>query len=394
MQFCTPIITTAGKDAGINVIFGQGTLEFNRVVIGNGRIAPADIAAASDGASEVIDAELVGYESQGDSMLLHFTFNNKELEKGFDWTEYGVFAKYTPNDGTAATTILYCYAYDTTESPESVPAFTGSTSYYKAKFDLGVSVGNAELVTVNLGDYTDFVAKEELQAHEANTNNPHGVTKAQVGLSNVENVSVNDARPTFTEAASLVNIVSGETATGLWGKVKKAISTLISHLSASNPHSITPSKIGAAASTHNHSASEITTGVLSVARGGTGGNTGVVKTAFNCSFSSVTADRYRTIRTLNLPAGTWIVMINAWSDNWGVDGDIELMLTSKTFSNTTSVEDFYGYHQTHIRLPQRSMYEDFQCVFVVNSTGQNLYITVCPSKTSRWAADWYATRII
>ena len=255
-------------------------------------------------------------------------------------------------------------------------------------------MGNAELVTVNLGDYTDFVAKEELQAHEANTNNPHGVTKAQVGLSNVENVSVNDARPTFTEAASLVNIVSGETATGLWGKVKKAISTLISHLSASNPHSITPSKIGAAASTHNHSASEITTGVLSVARGGTGGNTGVVKTAFNCSFSSVTADRYRTIRTLNLPAGTWIVMINAWSDNWGVDGDIELMLTSKTFSNTTSVEDFYGYHQTHIRLPQRSMYEDFQCVFVVNSTGQNLYITVCPSKTSRWAADWYATRII
>lgn len=270
MQFCTPIITTAGKDAGINVIFGQGTLEFNRVVIGNGRIAPADIAAASDVASEVMDAELVGYESQGDSMLLRFTFNNKELEEGFDWTEYGVFAKYTPNDGTAATTILYCYAYDTTESPESVPAFTGSTSYYKAKFDLGVSVGNAELVTVNLGDYTDFIAKEELQAHEADTNNPHGVTKAQVGLGDVENVSVNNARPTFTEATTLTNIVSGETATGLWGKVKKAISSLITHLSASNPHGITPSKIGAAASTHNHSASEITIGTLSVARGGTG----------------------------------------------------------------------------------------------------------------------------
>ena len=268
MQFCTPIITTAGKDAGINVIFGQGTLEFNRIVIGNGRLT--DIAGASDVASEVLDAELIGYESQGDSMLLRFTFNNKELAEGFDWTEYGVFAKYTPNDGAVAKTILYCYAYDTTDSPESVPAFTGNTSYYKAKFDLGVSVGNAEHVTVNLGDYTDFVAKEELEAHEANQNNPHGVTKAQIGLSEVENVSVNNARPTFTEASALETIYSGETTTSLWGKVKKAISSFISHLSANNPHGITPSKIGAAASTHNHSASEITTGTLSVERGGTG----------------------------------------------------------------------------------------------------------------------------
>ena len=248
MHFCTPIITTAGKDAGINVIFGQGTLEFNRVVIGDGKLAAAAIAAASDIASEVMDAELIGYESQGDTMLLRFTFNNKELEEGFDWSEYGIFAKYTPNDGSPAQTILYCYAYDTTETPESVPAFTGSTSYYKAKFDLGVSVGNAELVTVDLGDYTDFVAKEELEAHEDDTNNPHSVTKAQVGLGSVENVSVNEARPTFTEAASLTNVVSGEMVTGLWGKVKKAISTLISHLAASNPHNITPSKIGAAAS--------------------------------------------------------------------------------------------------------------------------------------------------
>ena len=396
MQFCTPIITTAGKDAGINVIFGQGTLEFNRVVIGNGRIAPADIAAASDVASEVIDAELVGYESQGDSMLLRFTFNNKELEEGFDWTEYGVFAKYTPNDGTAAKTILYCYAYDTTESPESVPAFTGSTSYYKAKFDLGVSVGNAELVTVDLGDYTDFVAKEELQAHEANTNNPHEVTKAQVGLSNVENVSVNDARPTFTEATSLVNIVSGETATGLWGKVKKAISTLISHLSASNPHGITPSKIGAAASTHNHSASEITSGILSAARGGTGGNTGVINQNYAGIGTLVNAGKYRSVRTINLPAGTWVVNLILNVENYtdyGCDAEIYLTDTAYTGTNIDGIAFNQGL-VSRVHTDSDNTGETASVTMIVVSTGNNLYCTVHPTRKTTCSCYWRAVRII
>lgn len=388
MQFCTPIITTAGKDAGINVIFGQGTLEFNRVVIGNGRIAPADIAAASDVASEVMDAELVGYESQGDSMLLRFTFNNKELEEGFDWTEYGVFAKYTPNDGTAATTILYCYAYDTTESPESVPAFTGSTSYYKAKFDLGVSVGNAELVTVNLGDYTDFVAKEELQAHEADTNNPHGVTKAQVGLGDVENVSVNNARPTFTEAASLTNVVSGETATGLWGKVKKAISSLITHLSASNPHNITPSKIGAANSTHNHSANDITTGVLSKERGGTGGNTGKIVKAYG-SYVSVTANKYRTIGSITLPAGVWILQCRSTAQSNTISGKVHLIYGYNSLNNVVPSswigEDEFYYSENN----------NHDSFFIMELSSQTTYyFSISAKQTQYWMATLKAVRII
>lgn len=40
-----------------------------------------------------------------------------------------------------------------------------------------------------------------------------------------------------------------------------------------NPHGVTPSQIGAAASSHNHSASNITSGTLSTARGGTGQTT-------------------------------------------------------------------------------------------------------------------------
>lgn len=393
MQFCTPIITTAGKDAGINVIFGQGTLEFNRVVIGDGKLAPADIAAASDVDSGVLDAELVGYQSQGDSMLLRFTFNNKELEEGFDWTEYGIFATYTPNDGTAPSTILYCYAYDTTESPESVPAFTGSTSYYKAKFDLGVSVGNAESVTVELGDYTDFVAKEELDDHKDDTNNPHGVTKAQVGLGSVENVSVNGARPTFGEYSTLTNIVSGETTTGLWSKVKKAISTLQSHLTASNPHNIKPSKIGAAASTHNHSASDITTGILPLSRGGTGGNLGKIFSINSGDYTSINAGAYRSVRTLSIPDGTWIVYLNCDCLTLNSGGVVNVMLTDRSYNNANSCEfdsDLWWQTETN----KNDYAENIMAVFILQSTGGSKYVTINPETKSSWTCQCKAVRIV
>lgn len=88
-----------------------------------------------------------------------------------------------------------------------------------------------------------------LAAHAARNDNPHSVTKAQVGLGNVENKAINNQTPTFTEASTLANISGSaqdaETISTIFGKVKKAISTLISHLSnTSNPHSVTAVQVG------------------------------------------------------------------------------------------------------------------------------------------------------
>lgn len=92
-----------------------------------------------------------------------------------------------------------------------------------------------------------------------------------IGLERVENVSVDDACPTFTESKTNDNINSGDTASILWGKVKKHISVLITHIAnKDNPHGVTTEKINAAKSVHNHSTSDINSGILSVARGGTG----------------------------------------------------------------------------------------------------------------------------
>ena len=65
--------------------------------------------------------------------------------------------------------------------------------------------------------------------HISNKSNPHGVIKSQVGLGNVPNVATNDQVPTFTQAAALANLTSGEKLTMMLGKIAKAIADFITH---------------------------------------------------------------------------------------------------------------------------------------------------------------------
>ena len=63
--------------------------------------------------------------------------------------------------------------------------------------------------------------RSQLNSHISNTSNPHKVTKSQVGLENVPNVTTNNQTPTYTEATTLTNITSGETLSTAFGKIKK-----------------------------------------------------------------------------------------------------------------------------------------------------------------------------
>lgn len=75
--------------------------------------------------------------------------------------------------------------------------------------------------------------------------NPHGVTKSDVGLGNVPNVATNDQTPTFSQASTLANIASGEKVSTIFGKIMKAIADFISHLAnKSNPHGVTKAQVG------------------------------------------------------------------------------------------------------------------------------------------------------
>ncbi len=75
-----------------------------------------------------------------------------------------------------------------------------------------------------------------LANHTSDFGNPHKVTKAQVGLGDVPNVSTNNQTPTYTEAAALENLASGEKLNTAFGKIAKAVSSLISHISDAVRH--------------------------------------------------------------------------------------------------------------------------------------------------------------
>ena len=71
------------------------------------------------------------------------------------------------------------------------------------------------------------------------------ITKSDVGLGNVPNVSTNNQTPTYTEASTLTALSSGEKLSVAFGKLAKAVSTLISHIAnTNNPHSVTKAQVG------------------------------------------------------------------------------------------------------------------------------------------------------
>ena len=86
---------------------------------------------------------------------------------------------------------------------------------------------------------------DDLTTHLQDKSNPHGVTKEQVGLGNVPNVSTNNQTPTYEESATLSALTNGETLETAFGKIAKAIRSLISHIAnKDNPHGVTAAQIG------------------------------------------------------------------------------------------------------------------------------------------------------
>lgn len=100
---------------------------------------------------------------------------------------------------------------------------------------------NTEFIDAQMKKVENEAAKgtkavNDLQSHVANESNPHGVTKEQVGLGNVPNVSTNNQAPTYAVPSSLSAMSSGEVLSTAFGKIAKAVSTLISHIADSVSH--------------------------------------------------------------------------------------------------------------------------------------------------------------
>jgi hypothetical protein len=233
---------TAENDRGINAaMFGAGRFvlpvgeQFKAEYIGNNTIRMYDGKLIDNGAAAGIPA--------GE----HIDLLIAEAGQGKKRNDIIVF-QYAQDSSTLieSGTFVVIAGTETSGTPTD-PALTQEDLLSgKATFDqmamLRVSVSGSTIsAPVKL-----FTMPDNLDSHKTNKSNPHGVTKSQVGLGNVPNVATNDQTPTFTQASTLENVASGEKMSVLFGKIMKAISSLISHLSnKSNPHGVTASQAGA-----------------------------------------------------------------------------------------------------------------------------------------------------
>ena len=256
-------LTNAGINTMLRALSGS-SIVFTRVKIGNG--AAQSTATATDLSNPLYSFAINAITVANNKASLTVTLANSNIEAGFRLTEMGIFAQ-DQNDATQE--VLYAYA----TAQEEKSDYVAESGYVVLEEDLTVDafVSNAENVSALINESLVYATKASFDAHLNDTNNPHAVTKTQVGLGNVPNVDTNDQTPTYTEATSDANLTSGERLTVAMGKIARAVRSLIGHLAnKNNPHAVTAAQVGAATSGHKHSAADVTSGTLGVARGGTG----------------------------------------------------------------------------------------------------------------------------
>ena len=279
------ILTSNGMNLILRGLAGS-TIEFTKIKFGNGE---EQGVTAVDLNNPIMEVPISSITRDSNFITLGADYKNADVPTEFSALEIGVFAK-DPDDETKE--ILYCLWYE--EDPVKADYISPvEDRMLGTKLEILVFVDTVENITADMSKSTEAATKAELTQHTNDTNNPHKVTKEQVGLGNVPNVSSENQSPRFTKelypitvhtkkdaatgeiikTTSFENIEPGETLGAIIRKIRTAISALLSHLSSRNPHYITAKLIGAASANHYHNASSINSGTLGIKRGGTGGDT-------------------------------------------------------------------------------------------------------------------------
>ena len=141
-------------------------------------------------------------QPQSDNTIAFKVFNNGMWMNTFEWQDLSVFLTKTEAADTYQPIGDYATSTALTEGLAlKEDTFTPGTG-------LEMTAGRVLNVTF---DTTAFATKPELTAHTGDTSNPHNVTKAQVGLGNVDNTS--DAnKPVSTAQQAAINAVDNKTA--------------------------------------------------------------------------------------------------------------------------------------------------------------------------------------
>lgn len=264
------VITNAGIELLKNALSG-GTITVTAIKSGAGKV---DVSALkSQTAVSLIkqSGTVQGVTKTNETIKIGVLFSNAGLSAGYSMTQLGIYAK-----GSTGSEVLFAISQSTTgkEVPaeSAMPSWSLVHNFY---IKLNNDVKMTATVDPE-GYVTFETMQTALNTHTGNKSNPHSVTKSQVGLGNVPNVATNDQTPTYSDTTTLVTLSSGEKISIAFAKIKLAITTLINHLAnKSNPHGVTKSQVGLGNVENKSSATirgELTKGNVTTALGYTPAN--------------------------------------------------------------------------------------------------------------------------
>ena len=207
-------LTPDGYNVMLRGLMGDA-IKFTRIKYGNG--TPGD--GANDLKNPLLSLKIASATRSEKYVTLSVSFKNVELEiTGFWATEIGIYVE-DPDDSTKE--LCYCI-WEETEVEKADYINPNVERLLASQYDFVVFVSEAKNVSAALGETLVYATVTELNNHKNDKNNPHKVTKEQIGLGNVENKALIDQTPTFATAKELSDISSGEKMGSILGKIAKA----------------------------------------------------------------------------------------------------------------------------------------------------------------------------
>lgn len=196
-------MTAVGQNLIAKVSSRELPLKFTSVKMGSGALGSRTVTALTALIESKLSLDIAETPKRSGTGRWNVTavYNNSMIQTGFYFREWGIFAQDPDTQGE----VLVFYA-NSGDSADFIPAFdgTGSTtaSYIEERLICAVAVGNATVTAVLSSEQYAFY--DDLQDHIADANNPHKVTKAQVGLGSVDDTSDID-KPVSTAQQTAIN---------------------------------------------------------------------------------------------------------------------------------------------------------------------------------------------
>lgn len=241
------IVTTLGLQMLAQLQQGVGTATITRAKVGTGRTS--SISSATSLSGDIHDISILSRRITNTGSVLVLQLSNEGLNTSYLVNQVGIYATHPQINNGAE--FLYMIAQCDEDSADIVPnsevtLVTLNYSFYlthSTGADITVSVISAGAIPYSEKGNSNGVATLDGGGKIPKAQIPD-ITPTDVGCIPTTGDASN-AKVTYTRASTLTNLVSGEKFSTAFGKISKAVATLISHIAdTNNPHSVTKEQLG------------------------------------------------------------------------------------------------------------------------------------------------------